>query len=131
MHKHGWQQLQISLLFISNKYVLENHINGVNVYSLHPGVIKTDLGRHIRSSIPWGLHWLLNAFSWFIKTPEQGAQTTIYCAVDEKCGAETGLYYAECEAKEPSTEAKDEETAKKLWDVSLKLVGLEDNVFKY
>ncbi|XP_018578812.1 retinol dehydrogenase 13-like [Anoplophora glabripennis] len=107
----------------------ENNITGVNVYSLHPGVIKTELGRHVRLSIPWGLHWLLNTMSLFMKTPEQGAQTTIYCAVDEKCANETGLYYAECESKEPSAEAKNEEAARKLWDVSLKLVGLEDNFF--
>ena len=29
----------------------------------------------------------------FIKSPEQGAQTTIHCAVDEKAGNETGEYY--------------------------------------
>jgi hypothetical protein len=29
----------------------------------------------------------------FAKTCEQGAQTTIYCAVSEKVGGETGLYY--------------------------------------
>lgn len=29
----------------------------------------------------------------FMKSPELGAQTTIYCAVDEKCANETGLYY--------------------------------------
>lgn len=101
------------------------------MYSLHPGIIKTELGRHIRPSIHWALHWLLNVIGWFIKTPEQGAQTTIYCAVDEKCADETGLYYSECEVKEPSKEANDEEAAKKLWDASLKLVGLADNnIFK-
>jgi len=28
-----------------------------------------------------------------LKNPEQGAQTTIYCSVDEKAADETGLYY--------------------------------------
>ncbi|KAJ8923723.1 hypothetical protein NQ315_010304 [Exocentrus adspersus] len=110
----------------------ENNITGVSVYSLHPGVIKTELGRHMRSTLPWGVPWLLNAASWFFKTPEQGAQTTIYCSVDENCADETGLYYAECEVKEPSKEAQNEEDAKRLWDVSLKLVGLEDtDLFKH
>lgn len=29
----------------------------------------------------------------FFKTAEQGAQTTIHCAVDESAEEETGLYY--------------------------------------
>jgi hypothetical protein len=29
----------------------------------------------------------------FFKTAEEGAQTTIYCAVDEKLADKTGLYY--------------------------------------
>jgi hypothetical protein len=29
----------------------------------------------------------------FLKTPEEGAQTTIYCSVDEKLADKTGLYY--------------------------------------
>jgi hypothetical protein len=29
----------------------------------------------------------------FFKGPEEGAQTTIYCSVDEKLASQTGLYY--------------------------------------
>jgi hypothetical protein len=31
--------------------------------------------------------------AYFLKTCEQGAQTTIHCAVSEEAGKETGLYY--------------------------------------
>ena len=50
------------------------------------------------------------------KTPEQGAQTTIYCAVAEEM---------DCAIKEPSKGAQDDDAARELWDLSLKLVGLE------
>lgn len=30
----------------------------------------------------------------FFKNVEEGAQTTIYCAIDEKVTEETGLYYS-------------------------------------
>lgn len=62
-----------------------------------------------------------------MKTPEQGAQTTIYCAVDEDVRKETGLYYSECKATSPSPAANNMEDAKKLWDISIKLVGLDSN----
>ena len=67
---------------------------GVNVYALHPGVIDTELGRHVEKSHPWLAIWFLPLVKLFIKTPVQGAQTTLYCSLDEKCANETGLYYA-------------------------------------
>ncbi|KAJ8986233.1 hypothetical protein NQ317_009939 [Molorchus minor] len=103
----------------------KHNIQGVNVYSLHPGVIRTELGRHLNATLMWGAKLLWNVAGWFLfKTIHQGAQTTIYCAVDEKCANETGLYYSECAAKEPSKDAQNMEDAKKLWNVSLDLVGL-------
>lgn len=63
----------------------------------------------------------------FVKTPEQGAQTTIYCAVDEKLEKESGKYYSDCAVKEPSKNAKNIEDAEKLWNISWKLVGLNEN----
>lgn len=62
-----------------------------------------------------------------MKTPEQGAQTTIHCAVDDKCANETGLYYSECKPTETSASANNEDMAKTLWDLSWKLVDLDEN----
>lgn len=67
---------------------------GVNTYSLHPGIVKTELGRTIDQVYFPGLRFLANiVFYPIMKTPEQGAQTTLYCSIDEKAGKETGLYY--------------------------------------
>lgn len=77
-----------------NSYFQEHNIDGVNTYSLHPGVIKTELGRHLDETLFRGARTLIGTiFGPFFKNPELGAQTTIYCAVDEKCANETGLYY--------------------------------------
>lgn len=62
-----------------------------------------------------------------MKTPEQGAQTTIYCAVDEKCSNETGLYYSDCAVAKASDNANKDEDAERLWELSLVSVGLDKN----
>lgn len=98
----------------------------MNVYALHPGAVNTELIRHTTTTYKT-LGCLYNHFGkCFFKTPIEGAQTTIYCAIDEKAGTETGLYYADCKPHTPSSNAQNMETAKKLWDVSLELVGLQD-----
>ncbi|VEN40392.1 unnamed protein product [Callosobruchus maculatus] len=106
----------------------ENKIKDVNVYTLHPGVIKTDLGRHLSSTFIPGLSTI---FSWstalFFKSVEQGAQTTIYCAVHDECANDSGLYYKECEVAKNSKLADDLEVAEQLWNTSWKLVGLDNN----
>lgn len=111
-----------------NYNVTENKITGINTYSLHPGLIHTEIGRHMNRIFFPGFRTLFRyTFGWFLKTPEQGAQTTIYCAVDEACTNESGLYYSECKTVEHSPAAKRLEDAQKLWDMSWKMVGLADD----
>ena len=66
---------------------------GVTVYSLHPGVIRTELGRHLWPTIALWKRLLFNPLMLLIKSPWEGAQTTIYCAVDESLQNTSGLYY--------------------------------------
>ena len=66
----------------------------------------------------WGLLWP------FTKSPVQGAQTTIHCAVTEELEGETGLYYSDCAPKDVAPQGADDQTAEKLWNLSSKFVGL-------
>lgn len=66
---------------------------GVTTYSLHPGVIRTELGRHFWPVLPLWKRLVYKPLVFFIKSPKDGAQTTIYCAVEESLQNESGLYY--------------------------------------
>lgn len=99
----------------------------MTTYSLHPGVIATELMRHLDETYIPGIKYGVKIFKWFIKTPEQGAQTTIYCAVDETVANESGYYYSDCARSKPFKNAENVEDAKELWNISLKLVGLNED----
>jgi len=103
---------------------LEN--TGISVYSLHPGVINTELGRHIYDQYPKFIHPILQCLTWCIKTPFHGAQTTLYCCLEDKIEGESGLYYSDCARKDASAHGRDDEAAKKLWELSEKMVGLKE-----
>lgn len=60
-----------------------------------------------------------------VKSPDLGAQPIIYLAVSEEMEGVTGKYYDVLTEKEPAPQALDEETARRLWEVSSRLVGLE------
>lgn len=65
-------------------------------------------------------------FSLLVKSPELGAQPSIYLAVSEEMEGLTGRYYDVMTEKEPAPQALDEEAARRLWEVSSRLVGLEE-----
>lgn len=88
---------EISLILSTNNNlkIMFTYIGtGVNVYSLHPGIVRTELNRTFDQVYFRGMWFLFSivVYPW-MKTPEQGAQTTLYCSIDEKAGEETGLYY--------------------------------------
>ena len=97
---------------------------GVTANSLHPGAFSSEL----QSSHPTWFRYTFKILTRIIgKTVEEGAQTQIYLAVSEEVEGVTGLYFADCKETEPSKNAQDDVEAKKLWEVSAKLVGLNAN----
>ncbi|GBM12780.1 Retinol dehydrogenase 12, partial [Araneus ventricosus] len=92
---------------------------GVTAYCLHPGVIDTELARYLNSVALGIIEFLRVTFRRSIlKRPRQGAQTTIYCAVDKIIAQESGLYYCACRSVEPLRKATDDVSAEKLWKFS-------------
>merc|ERR1719322_175634 len=101
---------------------LEN--TGITVYSLHPGVINTELTRHFENSYPILFRILGPIYQNVIKTPFHGAQTTLYCCLDDKLSSQSGKYYSDCAEKRPIRPALVKEDQEKLWKISAELVGL-------
>jgi NAD(P)-dependent dehydrogenase (short-subunit alcohol dehydrogenase family) len=95
---------------------------GVTANSLHPGKISTEIRRHfpIWKKLTWDV-----LFKHFGKTVEEGAQTQIHLAVSKEVEGVSGLYFADCKETEPTKYAQDDVAARKLWEVSTELVGLQ------
>lgn len=97
---------------------------GVTANCLHPGLIDTGIWRSVPAPLSWGLN-LINAC--FFKTPVQGCQTTVMLAVDEKLSKVTGEYFSDCQKSSVSNSASDMGKARKFWEISEKMVRLEEN----
>jgi retinol dehydrogenase-12 len=81
---------------------------GVTTYSLHPGVVATDIWR----GVPWPLRPLIKLA---MISPERGTATTLYCATSPAVADETGRYYDNCRPRQPSAMAQDSALAAELW----------------
>lgn len=99
---------------------------GVSTYSLHPGVIETELLRDMPFVNSFIVRNLLRPVKWLLfKNLKDGAQTTVYCAVDERLDNESGKFYSDCREVRPNSEAQDDAVAKRLWDMSVQFVKLD------
>ncbi|GAC1550211.1 MAG: SDR family oxidoreductase [Herpetosiphon sp.] len=92
---------------------------GVTANCLHPGVVRTKFGQ----AGGW-FGTALKVVGPFLRTPEKGAQTSIYLATSPAVEGVTGKYFSDSRPKQTNAESVDEQVAKRLWDVSNDLVQI-------
>lgn len=115
---------------------------GVTANAVHPGIVDTEIIRHMGFFNSWIATILIKPFVWpFIKGPRQGAQTVIFAAIEPELENISGKYFryilsilsfSEFNSSNfsdyndviVSPEAQDESTAKWLWAVSEKWTRL-------
>jgi NAD(P)-dependent dehydrogenase (short-subunit alcohol dehydrogenase family) len=110
---------------------------GIKVYSLHPGTIFTAIQNELTQEDWDRLGWINKETGKpadRIKTPEQGASTTVWAALAPELENQSGAYCENCAISagvvDPSTpilfglaaHSVDMELAKRLWDKSENLV---------
>lgn len=89
----------------------------VHSYAVHPGVIASEVWREV----PWPIRPLMMMR---MKTPEQGALSSLRCATSPDVAADDGLYYDEDGSpKTTSRLARDPQLARELWERSVAWSG--------
>lgn len=53
-----------------------------------------------------------------MKSPKQGAQTTLYTILEDDAKLKKGGYYSDCKQSQVSKFCQNMENAKKLWELS-------------
>ena len=107
--------------------------DGITAVSLHPGFVRSNL---INSTVPKWLQWLVNPFfSWGMAMiePWEGCQTHLHAVLADDL--DNGAYYSQTNTPRgvvggwpytsPNAEARDDNVAAKLWQLSAQLVGLD------
>jgi NAD(P)-dependent dehydrogenase (short-subunit alcohol dehydrogenase family) len=93
----------------------------VTANCLHPGFVATNLagdnGPLVRLFLP-----LLRFFG---RTPEEGAQTSIYLATSPEVESVTGKYFVDCKPVRSDPVSYDQAIAERLWEVSAEMTGLK------
>jgi len=92
---------------------------GIKAVSVHPGVIETELSRYM------GFMGTLFRFFGrpFFKSVEQGAATSVYCAVSPDVEDQSGSYFQDCKMASTSHAQINDDMAEKLWKWTEKIIA--------
>ena len=93
---------------------------GICTYSLHPGVIKTELTRDLPSFLKPVQEVIANLF---LLTAEEGSFTQVMVASDPSLQNVCGKYWDDCAITEEAHFAKDPALAKKLWRLTEEIIS--------
>ena len=83
--------------------------------AVHPGVIATNLTRHMHPLLGAGWKMLEPLV---LKSTAQGAATQTYAAAHPGAARHSGEYLSDCNPKKPSRHAQNSELARALWEKS-------------
>lgn len=124
-YEHGYHGVQAyrqsklaNLLFT---YELARRLANTEVTAnaLHPGFVKTHLGKQNR--VVWAV---MNVLHIFTKSPKEGAETPIYLASSPDVAGVSGQYFIDKKEVPSSPESYDPDIAERLWNVSEELCSL-------
>lgn len=113
---------QSKLANVMFTYELDRRLAGseVTVNAVHPGYVGTNMGGNngwlVRLFLPINRLWAIDV--------DQGAETVIYLASSPEVDGVSGKYYYQNKAVPSSPYSHDENAAKRLWEVSVEMTGL-------
>jgi NAD(P)-dependent dehydrogenase (short-subunit alcohol dehydrogenase family) len=93
---------------------------GVSANCLHPGVVGTNLG----SGVTGALGFTVRALTPLMKSPEKGAETSVYLASSPEVEGSSGGYFVKKAEARSSDVSHDQRIARRLWEVSAELTNL-------
>ncbi|XP_038058817.1 retinol dehydrogenase 12-like [Patiria miniata] len=127
-HLRDYAQSKLANILFSRELARRLESTGVTSVSLHPGVVFSSWWLNMKVNSVRTLVYYINCpIMWLTFIDEEaGAQTTLHCALDESVSQLPGRYFANCAAEQPSELARDDEMARRLWDVSCQATALEE-----
>ena len=94
----------------------------VTVNALHPGFVATRFADNCGWAWRTLMRWRKASTG---LSPEEGAQSLIYLAEAAELAGRSGGYFVRCQPAVPSSRARNDADAARLWEVSAQLTGMQ------
>jgi len=89
---------------------------GITAYAVNPRLVATNFGQDGDTS---GIQkWFFKLGKYWMLTPAQGANTTVWCASEPGIENLSGQYFQDCAPRKAASWSNNPEAAKRWWDLS-------------
>lgn len=132
----AYGQAKTANIWMANEIERRFGGRGLHGLGLHPGGIFTGLQKYVDEGTM--ASWKSDVVQKHMKSPEQGAATTVWAAVGQELEGKGGIYLEDCQVSKPTRpnntpldpgykpHAYDEAGEKQLWVDSCRMVGESD-----
>jgi NAD(P)-dependent dehydrogenase (short-subunit alcohol dehydrogenase family) len=122
----AYSESKLALVFFTRELARQLKGSGVTAYSLHPGAVGTNIWSRPAGSFGF----IMKIPKLFMRTPKKGAETIVYLATEPGIENHSGEYFDDKRMRKSSEDSYDEEKAHRLWEISMKICGLESGTQK-
>jgi len=123
--RRAYNQSQLANVMFTYELARRLEGTGVTATALHPGMTSTGFGAE-DTARGWGP--LIAVMRRFMKTPEEGAETSVYLASSLEAEGLTGEYFAGRRPQKTHNASYDPAITRRLWQRSEDLVGLPSGI---
>jgi len=119
----GWQaygQSKLAMILYTRGLAKKLEGTGVTVNSAHPGVVRTNFAKNNGGLVMLGFRFL----GIFFISPESAAKRILYVATSPDLEGVTGKYFTKMHEVKSSQESYDDDSARRLWQISEQLTRL-------
>ena len=119
----GWQaygQSKLAMILYTRGLAKKLEGTGVTVNSAHPGVVRTNFAKNNGGLVMLGFRFL----GIFFISPESAAKRILYVATSPDLEGVTGKYFTKMHEVKSSQESYDDDSARRLWQISEQLTHL-------
>ena len=134
-HEAAYANSKVACTYLANEIDRRYGSKGLHATSLHPGGISTNISRNLG---PEFVRYIMSneAIVKILKSPEQGAATTVVAAIGKEWENKGGKYLEDCEEAQRGRDDSnafgigyvshtfDQKNEERLWKDSLKIVGI-------
>lgn len=118
-----YSQTKLANLLFTYELARRLEGTGVTVNAAHPGFVASNFAQ---GHNPWMRAAMVVSRPFSVST-EKGARTSVYLATSPEVAETTGKYFANCRPIQSSPASYDRDAARRLWEVSARIVGLTDS----
>ncbi len=114
-------QSKLANIMFTNELANRLKNTKVTANAVHPGAVASNFGQNMSGFIGWAFKF----FSWSLKTPEQGAATSVWLAVSPQIEGVTGKYFADKKQIKAKAIVHHSPSLLRLWKLSEEMTNFE------